>query len=129
MANRPVAFSDLIARIAGLAADQQSPRPLVGRLMELGGSRRVRTPDGWVVLHSVTSSGAYLIHARPFQSPQVVVELDAPQGAVLSVILQVLESHAAGELIETAVGFFNQQAPRLQSLHEARLANRSAEQI
>lgn len=111
MANRPITFSDLIARLANAASpNRRSCRPLVGRVAELDESARIRMPDNWVVLHSVNASGARLIHARPFHSPQVVVELDAPQGVVLSVILEVHESHAAGELVETTVRFLDQEA-------------------
>lgn len=111
MADRPLSFSDLIHRIAKpQTPDEAGCQPLIGRAAELDDTARIEPLAWWVILHSVSSRGACLIHAHPISAPKVVVEIEAPQGVVLSVVFRVNESRAAGELYETAVGFLAEDA-------------------
>lgn len=111
VADRPLSFSDLIHRIAKpQTPDEAGYQPLIGRAAELDDTARIEPPAWWVILHGVSSRGAYLIHAHPLSAPKVVVEIEAPQGVVLSVVFKVNESRAAGELYETAVGFVEEDA-------------------
>lgn len=111
MADRPLTFSDLIHRIAKpQTPDEAGYQPLIGRAAELDGPTRIEPPAWWVILHRVSSQGAFLIHAHPISTSTVVVEIDAPQGVVLSVVFKVNGSQAVGELFETAVAFVEEDA-------------------
>jgi hypothetical protein len=111
VADRPLTFSDLIHRIAKpQTPDEAGYHPLIGRGAELDDTAPIEPPAWWVILHGVSSRGAYLIHAHPISSPKVIVEIVAPQGVVISVVFKVIESRAAGELYETAVGFVAEDA-------------------
>lgn len=111
MADRPLSFSDLIHRIAKpQTPDEAGYQPLIGRAAEIDDAARIEPLAWWVILHGVSSRGAYLIHAHPISTPKVVVEIDSPCGVVLSVVFKVNESRAAGELYETAVGFVAEDA-------------------
>lgn len=109
MADRPLSFSDLIHRIAPRQApDETGHRPLIGRAAELDDDARIQPPAWWAILHGVSPTGASLIHAHPISSTTVMVEIDSPDGAVLSAIFKVNESCPRGELFETAVGFLEE---------------------
>lgn len=111
MADRPLTFSDLIHRIAKpQTPDEAGYQPLIGRAAEFDDTARIEPPAWWVILHRVSSKGAFLIHAHPISMPNVVVEIDAPQEIVLSVVFKVNESRAVGELFETAVAFVEEDA-------------------
>jgi hypothetical protein len=111
VADRPLTFSDLIHRVAKpQRPDESGCQPLIGRGAELDDMARIEPPAWWVILHRVSSRGAFLIHAHPISAPKVVVEIDAPDGVVLSVVFKVNDSRAFGELYETAVGFVEDDA-------------------
>lgn len=109
--SRPFSFLDLIHRFAPPEPKATSHRPLVGRIAEVNQTRTSSPPSCWAILHGVSASGAFLIHARPISASMVVFELDVPEKMKLSATFHVDESRPTGELFETAVSFVPEHAP------------------
>lgn len=114
MPKRPFSFLDLILRFAPPEPKTANHRPLVGRISEFDPTRGGRAPSFWAILHGVSASGAFLIHARPFAASEVVFELDVPEKMVLSATFHVDGSKPAGELFETTVSFVQEHAPLVE---------------
>ena len=114
MPKRPFSFLDLIHRFAPPEPKTAHHRPLVGRIAEFHPRRTSSPPSTWAILHGVSESGAFLIHARPISAREVVFELDVPEKMILSATFHVDDSRPAGELFETAVSFLQDHAPLVE---------------
>ena len=115
MPDRPFSFLDLVYRITGPPEPAEAlHRPLIGRFAELDATGKVKSPSSWAVLHGVSASGAFLIHAHPISASEVVFELDVPEQMILSAVFHVNASRLVGELVETSVEFVPQHAPSIE---------------